>query len=141
MRVLYIENGSTRSESITRCFQARGGDFVLEVAAGATEAIARIEDRLYDGFDTALVDGSVPDHECAELIRYVRDRRLRLSVIVCSYGTDPDRILMVNGGFVAGPHTIAYGSIDHRAPAANGGPQRTSVANGIAEREPLPEAI
>ena len=79
MRILYVEDRDNLSNG-----QSPGerSECELEVAAGAREAIARIEECRYDPFDLAVAAVSVPDDECVEVIRYVREHHLSLPVMV-----------------------------------------------------------
>jgi DNA-binding NtrC family response regulator len=94
MRILYVEDGDGISDCQSRTAQ---NGCELEVAAGSRDAITRIEECGSDRFDLAVAGLSVPDSECVKVIRYMREHRFSLPVIVNAKEGDDGRILAVSG--------------------------------------------
>jgi DNA-binding NtrC family response regulator len=99
MRILYVEDGGSFSD----CESRRGlSDCELEVAAGARDAIARIQECRHDPFDLVVAAVSIPDSECVEVIRFIRQHNLPLPVIVNAKDAGYTRILAASGAGAGG---------------------------------------
>src|SRR5215469_4690795 len=142
MRILYVED----RDRLSHC-QSRGelSECELEVASGASDAIARIEECRSDPFDLAVAAASVPDDECVEVIRYVREHHLSLPVMVNAKDADHTGILATRAsadGYIIAQPTDVGGQVNSHSVPVNGELSQ-QVAQRLAEssREELLEAI
>jgi len=132
MKILYVEDGDSLSDCETRTERS---ECELEVATGARDAIARIEGCRQDPFDLAVTGVSVPNDECVEVIRYVREHDLTLRVIVNTRDGDDARVLAACSagadGYIIEHSGLVDGNFNSDWSPVNGAPAEE-------ERAPVP---